>query len=317
MKRLPLVYVAGKMVAVRDAAVSIRDAALLHGLGVFETLRTYGDRPFRLAEHLARLRAGAAFLGFQVAESDERIAEVVAELVEANAVPDARVRITATAGQNAAERDAPATATLIVTAEPLAPYASDLYERGAAAVLSAIRVSEADPTLRHKTTSRARHVLALRGAREAGALEAIFLNSAGRVAEGTVSNVFIVRKRGQDPFSENPVRCRPKRCFRKKGPDPFFLATPPPEEGLLPGIARATVLELAEGLAIAAAERPLTVEELREADEVFLTNSIMEVMPVVRLEGVPVGLGRPGPVTQRLAAAYKDLVSRETREKQA
>jgi branched-subunit amino acid aminotransferase/4-amino-4-deoxychorismate lyase len=296
MSRSPLVYVAGKTIAASDAAVSIRDAALLHGLGVFETLRTYsaseasakeaGGRPFRLRAHLARLRAGAAFLGFRVVEPDDRIAEIVAELVEANAAPDARVRITATGGHaDVAAPSRPTAATLIVTAEPLAPYASDLYERGAAAVLSTIRVSEADPTLRHKTTSRARHVLALRGARAAGALEAIFLNSAGRVAEGTVSNIFVVEGGG--------------------------LATPPPEEGLLPGIARATVLELAEGLAIAAAERPITIEELRGADEVFLTNSIMEVMPVTRLEGQAVGAGKPGPVTRRLAAAYKDLVARE------
>ena len=295
MSRSPRVYVAGKTIAAAEAAVSIRDAALLHGLGVFETLRTYGGRPFRLRAHLARLRTGAAFLRFEVAESDERIAEVVAELVEGSAAPDARIRITATgghaadgamAGKPAASREPPP-ATLIVTADPLAPYASDLYERGAAAVLSAIRVSEADPTLRHKTTSRARHVLALRGARAAGALEAIFLNSAGRVAEGTVSNVFVV-------------------CGGA-------LETPPPEEGLLPGIARAAVLELAEGLAIPVAERPITIEELRGADEVFLTNSIMEVMPVVRLEGQAVGAGKPGLVTRRLAAAYKDLVARETR----
>ena len=287
MNHKSLAYVAGRIVVTEEAAVSIRDAALLRGLGVFETLRTYGGRPFRLAAHLARLRAGAAFLRLEVAESDERIAAVLAELVEANAAPDARIRITATGGHaDVAAPSRPTAATLIVTAEPLAPYTSDLYECGAAAVLSAIRVNEADPTLRHKTTSRERHVLALRGARAAGALEAIFLNSAGRVAEGTVSNVFIV-ERGA-------------------------LATPPPEEGLLPGIARATVLELAEGLAIAAAERPVTIAELRGADEVFLTNSIMEVMPVTRLEGQAVGADKPGAVTRRLAAAYKDLVARET-----
>jgi len=288
MKRSRLAYVAGKRVAAADAAVSIRDAALLHGLGVFETLRTYGGRPFRLTAHLARLRAGAAFLRVRIVESDERIAAVLADLVEGSAAPDARIRITATGGHaEGTASSRPTAATLIVTADPLKPCASDLYERGAAAVISAIRVSEADPTLRHKTTGRARHVLALRGARAAGALEAIFLNSAGRVAEGTVSNIFVI-------------------CGGA-------LATPPPEEGLLPGIARAAVLELAEELGIPVEVRPVMLEEFMAADEMMLTNSIMEVMPVTRLEGQAVGGGKPGPVTQRLAAAYKDLVKRETR----
>ena len=117
-----------------------------------------------------------------------------------------------------------------------------------------------------------------------GAVEAIFLNMQGRLAEGTVSNVFIVQG-GR-------------------------AVTPPPDEGLMPGITRAAVLEVAR--AVGGEERPVTLAEFLAADEVFITNSIMEVMPVSSADGRPIGGGRPGPVTARLAEAYKALVARET-----
>lgn len=283
----PLAYVAGHFLPVAKATVPITDLGLLQGVGAYETLRTYGGRPFRLAEHLRRLHGSAEFLGIRVGESDDQIAAIVARLVESNGTAEARVRITATAGPaDRAEADPPPPATLIVTAVRLVPYAADLFERGAAVVITGDRAKEGDPAALHKLTSRVRLFLGRRAAHRAGAVEAVFLNTSGRLAEGAGTNVFIV-------------------CGGR-------LITPPGEEGLMPGIARAVVLEVAAACGIPTEVRPVMLEEFLAADEVMLTNSIMEVMPVTRLEGQVVGAGKPGAVTQRLAAAYKDLVSRET-----
>lgn len=281
-------YVAGRFVPTREAAVSATDAGLLLGAGLFETLRTYGGTPFRLAQHLARLRRSGQVLRIFVGESDDRIAEIIARLLAANKLPDARVRITATRGPLEAELDddeAPR-ATLLVAAGPMTPYPAEYYARGATVVVSDIRVCETDPTLCHKTTGYTRNLLALRDAHNARATEALFFNTKNRLAEGAVSNVFLV-KDGR-------------------------LLTPPVEEGLLPGITRACVLELAADVPVPAEQRPLTVNDLLGADEVFLTNSIMELMPVRQVERREIGDGGPGPVTRRLAEAYRACVARET-----
>jgi len=288
MNQTELMYVSGRFVPPREATVSALDAGLLVGAGLFETLRTYGGRPFRLDRHLARLRASGQILRIFVKESDADIAAVIAQLVEANGVPDARVRLTATRGPltEQFEDDAAPPATLLVTAGPMTPYPREFYERGATVVVSDIRTNETDPTAYHKTTGYMRSLLALRDAHRARAAEALLFNSTHRLAEGSISNVFVVRA--------------------------ARLMTPPVEDGLLAGVTRQAVLELAQEVGVHAEQRSLTIHELLDADEVFLTNSIMEVMPVGRIEAHEVGDGKPGPVTQRLAQAYKDLVARET-----
>jgi branched-chain amino acid aminotransferase len=288
MNSTELMYVSGRFVPPREATVSALDAGLLVGAGLFETLRTYGGKTFRLDRHLARLRASGQALRIFVKESDAQVAAIVARLVEANGVPDARVRITATRGPltEQFEDDAAPPATVLVTAGPMTPYPKEFYEAGATAVVSDIRTNESDPTVYHKTTGYMRNMLALRDAHRARAAEALLFNSRNRLAEGAISNVFLV--------SEGR------------------LLTPPVEDGLLAGITRQAVLELASESGIPAEQRSLAVHDLLDSGEVFLTNSIMEVMPVCRVEAHEVGDGRPGPITQRLAQAYKDLVARET-----
>jgi len=283
-----LMYVSGRFVPPRQATVSALDAGLLVGAGLFETLRTYAGKPFRLDRHLARLRASGQVLRIFVKESDADIAAVIARLVEANGVPDARVRLTATRGPltEQLEDDAAPPATLLATAGPMTPYPPELYARGATVVVSDIRTNETDPTVYHKTIGYTRNLLALRDAHRARATEAILFNTKNRLAGGALSNVFLV--------------------------EDGRLLTPPVEEGLLPGVTRATVLELAAGEGIPAEQRPLTVRDLLDADEVFLTNSIMELLPVGRVERKPIGEGRPGPTWKRLAEAYRACVARET-----
>ncbi|MGB2998398.1 MAG: aminotransferase class IV [Phycisphaerae bacterium] len=280
-------YVAGRFVDVGDATVSALDAGLLLGAGLFETLRIYGGRPFRLGAHLARLRESGEFLRIFVGESDASFAEIIDHLVKVNVVPDARVRITATRGPLAAELedDSAPPATLIVSAGPMTPYPAQAYERGATVVVSRLRANETDPTTFHKTTGYMKNLLALRDAHRARATESLLFNTKGRLAEGAISNVFVVTG-GR-------------------------LLTPPVEEGLLPGITRAAVLELAAAVGVPAEQRPLSAREVLDADEVFLTNSIMEILPVGRIEKKEIGDGRPGPVTRKLAEAYKALVTRE------
>jgi len=311
-----LMYVSGRYVAAAEATVSASDAGLLLGAGLFETLRIYGGRTFRLAAHLARLRASGQVMRIFVRETDDEIAAIIARLLEANGLGDARVRLTATRGplDPHLEDDAAPRATLIVAAGPMTHYPKEFYDQGASVIVSDIKANETDPTSVHKTTSYARNLLALREAHRVHAAEALLFNTRNRLAEGTLSNVFIV-KGGR-------------------------LATPPVEDGALPGIARAVVLEAAAEAGIPAEQRSLVIRDLLDADEVFLTNSVMEVMPVVRIEGHEVGpkddparqpsghgtpavpggaaaaspdrLGRPGPVTRRLAEAYRDMVARET-----
>jgi branched-chain amino acid aminotransferase len=288
-------YVAGKYVAPAEATVSALDAGLLLGAGLFETLRTYGGTPFRLARHLARLRVSGRFFRIFVGEKDSEIAAIIARLLEVNGLRDARLRITATRGPltEELEDDLAPRATLLVTAGPMTPYSPEFYQYGATVVVSDIRTNETDPATFHKTTAYMTNLLVLRDAHRAKAAEALRFNTRNRLAEGTVSNVFLVRE-GR-------------------------LLTPPVEDGLLAGVTRAAVLELAARVGVPAEQQSITINDLLEAEELFLTNSIMEIMPVVRFEQHEVGpkddaaaRGKPGPVTHRLAEAYKELVARET-----
>jgi branched-chain amino acid aminotransferase len=288
-------YVAGRVLPTAEATVSANDAGLLLGAGLFETLRVYGGRPFRLADHLRRLRASGQALRIFVQESDDEIAAIIAQLLEANGLTDARVRLTATRGplDRQLEDDVAPRATVIITAGPMTHYPKEFYDQGATVIISDIRANETDPLAFHKTTNYMRNLLALREAHRVHAAEALLFNTRKRLAEGTLSNVFVV----------------------KEG----LVMTPPVEDGLLAGIARAVVLELASQAGIPAEQRSLIIHDLLEADEVFLTNSVMEVMPVVRIEGHEVGpkddpdlLGRPGLITRRLAEAYRALAAGET-----
>jgi len=316
MTQTELVYVAGDLVPDAEARISALDAGVLLGAGLFETLRTYAGKPFRLGAHLARLRASGEFFRIFVRETGAEITAAVARLLEANGVPDARIRLTATRGPlalrepqgdpepfghahgpepvegqgrrvaAAVDDDEAPPATLIITAGPMTPYPAELYEKGATVVVSDIRTSADDPTVYHKTTGYLRNLLALRDAHRARATEALIFNTKGRLAEGSLSNAFIVSG-GR-------------------------LLTPPVEEGLLAGITRAAVLELAAEVGIPAEQKPLTAREVLDADEMFLTNSIMELLPVGRVERKEIGDGLPGPVTKQLASAYRALVIRET-----
>ncbi|MCX8125757.1 MAG: aminotransferase class IV, partial [Dehalococcoidia bacterium] len=176
--------------------------------------------------------------------------------------------------------------TVFITAQSLVPLPPEKYRQGYRAALSSLRRNSQSPLSRMKLTSYVDSVLARREARLRGVDEVVMLNEKGMVAEGSVSNIFIVSK--------------------------GVLVTPSLDCGALPGITRAVVLELARSMATPVAEREVTLEELANADEVFVTNSVIEVVPLTWFEERPIGQGRPGAVALRLLGMYQALVRQET-----
>lgn len=279
------VWLNGELKDIRKAGVSPTDRGLLYGDGLFETLRAYRGKPFLLEEHLARLEEGCKAAELPM-PARGLLRDAVGQVLDANNLRerDARVRITLTRGGGGGDLwpEEPGPPTVLVTAQPVL-LAAGLYERGASAVTSRRRVLSGAPSL--KSTSFQQHVLAKAEARRAGAWEALLLNERGEVAEGATSNVFALVE--------------------------GVLVTPPADAGLLPGLTRAAVLRLAQpALCLEAREAPLRPEELAGAREAFLTGSVAEVVPLVKLNGHALGDGAPGPVTRSVLHAYRAEVAR-------
>jgi branched-chain amino acid aminotransferase len=288
-----VVLLNGSFLAGADARLSVWDGGWLHGAGLFETMRAAHGRIFRLNAHLDRLMASAQKLLFPLEKPALPSVSAFEELLTRNELSEARVRLTVSAGPtiDAESRGQPDDAdspplTVCVTAAPLTPYPQEVRSRGMTVTVSPYKVSPDDPVAGHKCTSYLPRLLALRDARAKRCSEALWFTTGNLLAEGSISNVFIVKDGS--------------------------LATPPLNTPVLPGITRAAVLELAKAAEIEGTERPLTIDHLLEADEVFVTNSIMEVMPVCRVEKHQIGAGKPGPVTLRIADAYRRLVENET-----
>ncbi|MDI6857022.1 MAG: aminotransferase class IV [Dehalococcoidia bacterium] len=267
-----------------EAVVWAFDRGLLHGYGLFETMRSYGGRVFRLEQHYRRLTEGASTIRLELPLSLEELRSAIDALLERNVLPDARIRLTVTAGP--VPEAGEARPTIMLFATPLTDYPPELYERGMSAVTSAIRRNEMSPLSGVKSLNYLDNLLAREEALRRGADHAILLNTRGLVAEGSSSNVFVV--------------------------DGETLLTPDLASGALPGITRAVVIEIAPQAGLAVRETRMAPETLSGAEEAFLTGSVMGVMPLTRLDGAPIGSGRPGPKTALLRRLYSDLVERET-----
>lgn len=287
--RLPdrAVWLNGRIVRGESAVVSVFDRGARDGGGLFETLRVYGGRPFAWERHMERLVLSAAELGFPVPPSPRRLREAVDEVLEACALTDAAVRITVTRGVAGGR---PVRTGAWVEAEPLGsrlwPGARQLdpVDGGPLGGRAVLSLTPFTPGFlgRHKTTSRLAWDLAREEARAAGADEALLVSPAGEVMEGAASNVFVVRSGGD-------------------------LYTPPLSGDILPGVTRATVLELCGPLGIIAHEAPIPLEMLRWASEVFLTNSVQEILPLREIAGRRVPERE---VTLRLLECYRSCVAR-------
>lgn len=281
---MPHVYLNGKVLEESAAALSPNERGFLYGDGLFETMRAYGGRIFRLEAHLARLRASAEFLRLRVPAADAEIGDAVAQLIKADSCPDAYVRLTLTRGASGRgmRLEQPENPTLLIIARPLQPHPEDHYRHGVKVIISSLRQSSHNPLARHKTLNYMLCLLARQEATDAGANGAILLNELGQVAEESAANVFLARN--------------------------GMLITPPPHCGLLPGIARAKVMDLAGAQGVPVEERPVSPAELFDADEIFLTNSLMEVMPVRQVDKRALKSKAPGPITAALMQAYRSAV---------
>jgi branched-chain amino acid aminotransferase len=260
-----------------QACLPVTDSGLLYGAGLFETMRSHNGVVFRLEDHLDRLLRSASALSINHAYDKPRLNEAVYAVLKANGLTDARLRMTLTNGPLSETADEP-NPTLLITATLLKLYPVEHYERGVRVVLCPYRQNTTDPIGGHKTTNYYPRLLALTLARRQGAAEALWFTEDNRLAEGSVSNVFLV-----------------------KG---SVLHTPAVSTPVLPGIARRTICEIAEREGIELAEKDLTVDDLLAADEVFLTNVIMEALPVVSVEKHQVGNGECGALTRRLRELF-------------
>ncbi|MBL8880795.1 MAG: aminotransferase class IV family protein [Phycisphaerales bacterium] len=275
----------GKLTPADQAQVSVYDSGFMQGVGLFETMRAYDGRVFRLNAHLARLTGAARQLGWSAIPPHDELRRAVEQVLDAVEQSDARVRLTVTTGSlRATESDTPRL-TIVTTATPGIPYPDELYAKGATAVISKYRQSRADPTTGFKTTSYFSRLAALRIAHAAHAFEALWMTPENHLAEGSISNLFLVKD--------------------------AELLTPSLETPVLPGITRAAVLEAAEGLGIPIVERGLSIDDLLAADEVFITNSLMEIVPIVRIEREPIATEKVGEITARLRECYADFVREE------
>lgn len=304
-----IVSMNGTLIEQAEAVVSIYDHGFLYGIGLFETLRTYGGRPFLLERHLARLAAGCSELGIRPAPAEADVRELIARLLTANGLADAYFRLTVTAGMDmlglpAGDYGQPNT---ILYVKPLPAADEAVYRTGKPLRLLRTRRNTPEGAGRLKSLHYMNNLLAKRELQSyppaspsgAGAPpEGLMLTADGHLAEGIVSNVFFVRRHGG---GSEPCLCTPS------------LAT-----GILPGVTRAYVLELAAGQQGVRFEEGLyTWQDLLAADEVFITNSIQELVPVTTLideqgAGFAVGGGSgtgnnagAGPLTERLLQLYR------------
>jgi len=278
------VFLNDGLVDADKAGISVADSGLLYGAGLFETMRSRNGVVFRLQDHLDRLFLSAATLSIAHSYDKPHIERAVDSLLQANQLKDARLRLMLTGGPLAESQDQ-RKPTLLITATEFKPYPSDYYKTGVLVVLCPFRQNATDPMCGHKTICYYPRLLALNLAHQRRAAEAIWFTMENRLAEGCVSNVFLVKD--------------------------SILQTPSLETPVLPGIARKTVLQLARQQSVEVVEKDLFITDLLEADEVFLTNVVMEVLPVVSIERHTVGAGAVGPVAQRLREGFAQILEEE------
>lgn len=292
------VYLNGQMIPSADARVSVEDAGFTHAVGLFETMSAHHGRVFRLNAHLDRIGRSAVELGLTRGLDLPGLREAVERTLRHNQLQRARMRLTITAGEVSMLRpapDQPPQPTVLVVATEPTLYDPATFENGIMALIAPPGANPFDPLAGHKTLAYWSRLRILRQASSMGAGEAIWLNISNHLAGGTVSNIFLVR----DGTLLTPIA---------RGEE-LSAALPAP---VLPGTTRAAVMELAVKMDIPVERRMLTVEDLLDADEVFLTNASWQVLPVTRVEKKTIGDGRVGGMTRRLRQGLLTLIEQET-----
>jgi len=276
-----LVYLNGEMVKSSSACISVSDAGFLHGASTFTTMLAKNSKVFRLDRHLRRLGQTVNVLGIKADATVDTLVNAVDEVLRANALADARVRITLTPGPVREGRP-----TTLVTAEPVGDLPRQWCEKGISVVVTSLKAHKGDFMFGYKTGCYLGRMLARSEAAAKGADDALWFTDQNYLSEACTSNVFLVLD---------------GKVF-----------TPPRDTPVLPGIVREAVLELCGELGIPADDQtPLTVREMLAAQEAFLTASVAGIRPGVRIERHSVGDEKPGEITCRLMKAYEKLLARE------
>src|SRR5712691_680964 len=278
-------YIHGKFYSEANAKISVFDHGLLYGDGIFEGIRFYNGRVFRLEEHLNRLWDSARSICLEIPMTMRDMTEAVLETIRQNHLRDGYIRLLVTRGignlgLNPTQCKYP---SVIIIAATIALYHENFYRKGLTIVTCATRRSNPaalNPAV--KSLNYLNNVMARIEANLAGADEALMLNDAGNVAECTADNVFII-KRGQ-------------------------IFTPPITAGALQGITRSIVFDIAGEFDIGATEADFTRHDIFVADECFLTGTAAEIVPVVKADGRIIGNGKPGPITTRIIARFREMI---------
>lgn len=299
---MALNWINGKFVDESEASVSLRDTGLLHAAGIFTTMRSFGGKVFRLEQHLRRVRDSSEALFIPLTYDDATLISATEQLLARNNLGDARLRLTVTRGQAIQDplhglRLEP---NVFITATELEPYPADFYERGMTVVLlDEQKLNPYDLQAGHKTLNYFSRLAALREANRRGAGEALWFNVHNYLQSGSISNIFIVK----DEIVITPPTSQEML-------DPAVRdGIPYPKSAVLPGIMRQAVLDIAKEAGFVTRFSAINVSELLEADEIFITNSIMRVMPVCRIERRAIGNDRPGPLTRDLSARITALTA--------
>jgi branched-chain amino acid aminotransferase len=282
------IYINGTFFDKENAKISVYDHGVLYGDGVFEGMRAYSGVVFRLAEHLDRLYESARAIQLTIPMTPKALGEAVDATLAKNNLHDAYIRLVVTRGAGALGLDPNKTSDpqVIIIADSISLYPAEFYEKGLPIITaSTIRNHPAALSPRIKSLNYLNNIMAKMEGLQAGCVEALMLNHKGEVAECTGDNIFIV-KHGR-------------------------LLTPPKDAGILEGITRNAVIELAKIAGIPVEEVAMTRHDIFVADECFLTGSAAEVIPVVTIDSRTIGDGKVGPITKQLLAAFKALVHRK------
>jgi branched-chain amino acid aminotransferase len=279
------IYINGTMYAKEDAKISVYDHGLLYGDGVFEGIRSYHGRVFRLKEHIERLYDSAKAIYLKIPMSQDEMCAAVEETLRINKISDGYVRLVVTRGVGSLGLDLRKTSNpnVIIIADSIQLYPKELYDKGLEIITaSTIRNHPQATNPRVKSLNYLNNVMARFEGTLAGCEEVLMLNHKGEVAECSGDNIFVVKKGN--------------------------VVTPPLSAGILGGITRDAVIELCGQLKIGIKESSMTKHDLFIADEMFLTGTAAELIPVIKLDGRTIGDGKPGPVFRRLWDAFQKLV---------
>lgn len=288
MEKSTEVYINGKFYPKNEAKISVFDHGLLYGDGVFEGIRVYSGKIFRLDQHLQRLYESAKHLMLEIPISKEKMSQEVLKVVKQNKIPNAYIRLivtrgVGTLGLNPFHCSDP---QIIIIVDKIQLYDDQAHTKGLEVIVSSVcRISSAALSPRLKTLNYLNNILARIEAIQNGASEAVMLNHIGFVSECTGDNIFIV----------------------KKGK----IATPSVAMGILEGVTRGCVIDISRKLGYTVSETELTRHDLYTADEVFLTGSAAEVVPVVRIDKRGVGNGKPGKITLQLMEEFRKLAEKD------